>query len=326
MDSLASPQFYSSTKQCDLHRSGTLILFLCGTRVSEAANLSPNCLTQATHSDGFEYAYIQGWLAKANGRQHCWIAPPIVCEAIQKIIHLFDFLDSDARPGLLWQHKAAGILNRRLQFCQYSAARASAVVKEFARTSLRESTLPEHVRFHSHQGRKTFARFVVSRDRNALDVLAGQYGHVHSGITDDAYAGYDIELRALISEAEQKELVLRLSELLAASSIGGKAGKNLRALAQTEIAATNFRGKPTLKNMAEKLIERGIKLAPCDWGYCVYAQELSACQGNRIGPNEVRRAPDVCAKCGNFVVTEKHRPWWEERFTKDTDFLKEKHT
>ena len=38
----------------------TLILFLCGTRVSEAANLSPNCLTQATHSDGFEYAYIQG--------------------------------------------------------------------------------------------------------------------------------------------------------------------------------------------------------------------------------------------------------------------------
>lgn len=298
------------------------ILFLCGTRVSEAAHLTPHCLTKTTHSDGFEYSYIQGWLAKTNGRNHRWIAPPSVCAAIEKINKLFDFIEKDSRLSLFTAMRGNGILNRKMKFETYRTARASAVAKEFARTSLRESPISEHTRFHCHQGRKTFARFVVSRDRNALGALAGQYGHVHSGITDQAYVGYDIELSTLLSEAEQEELTLRLSELLSSSSIGGKAGKNLRILAETQLKPTRFRGKRALKHMAESLIARGVKLAPCDWGYCIYVHELSACQGSHNGPNEVRRAPDVCATCRNFAVTERHRPWWEERLNKDAAFLK----
>lgn len=318
------PSAFLIHKAIRLTQGATLaqILFLCGTRVSEAASLTPNCLTSATHSDGFDYSYIQGWLAKTNGRDHRWIAPPSVCTAIEKINKLFDFIDAECRPSLFIAMRGNGILNRKMQFDKYRALRASAVVKEFARTSLRASPIPGHIRFHCHQGRKTFARFVVSRDRNALGALAGQYGHAHSGITDQAYVGYDIELSTLLSEAEQEELTLRLSELLSASSIGGKAGKNLRTLAETQLRPTQFRGKRALKHMAESLIAKGVKLAPCDWGYCIYVQELSACQGSHTGPNEIRRAPDVCAKCRNFAVTERHRPWWEERFNRDTAFLK----
>lgn len=299
-----------------------LILFLCGCRISEATNLSSECLSTSVHNDGFEYIYIEGRLAKANGRPHRWVAPPAVSDAIEKVRALFRFLGTNAPDKLFFGINGNGILPRSdHKFQSLPPTRAAILARSFARSKFRTSPIPDEVRFHSHQGRKTFARFVVTRDRSSLDALAGQYGHVHRGITDDAYAGYDIELASLISTAEQEELTLRLSELLSARTIGGKAGAKLVEMGNAQ-DSIKFRGKRSVQHMAERLIASGVKLAPCDWGYCVYVEQLSACKGNKNGPNEVLRAPDVCSKCSNFVVTEWHRKWWENRHTKDSDFLR----
>jgi hypothetical protein len=82
-----------------------------------------------------------------------------------------------------------------------------------------------------------------------------------------------------------------------------------------------FKGKRGTSTLVDKLINDGVQLAPCDWGYCVYSQALSSCLGDAKGPNESRRSPDVCSGCANFAVTEKHRGWWEARFTRDEKFL-----
>ncbi|WP_156414138.1 tyrosine-type recombinase/integrase [Bordetella sp. N] len=308
-----------------LTQAATLIqiLFLCGTRISEAASLPLGSLMTTTHSDGFEYTYITGKLAKSSGRPHRWIAPPTVREAIDSLENLYSFVSPEHRTGLFLRLSLNGTIPRQVEnIHQMTATAAARLAKEFARSPTREKPIPLSVRFHSHQGRKTFARFVATRDRNALGALSAQYGHIHSGITDRSYVGYDIELAELLSLAEQEDLTIRLTELLSAKTIGGKAGSRILDLMKHVDQAPKFRGKRALHNLAEKLISSGTKLVPCNWGYCLYVEHLSACKGTKHGPDEVRRAPDVCAKCSNFSVTERQAEWWSERYAKDEEILK----
>jgi hypothetical protein len=58
------------------------------------------------------------------------------------------------------------------------------------------------------------------------------------------------------------------------------------------------------------LAETGLTLGVCEWGYCVYREEFSACRGSATAPDPVRRAPSTCARCKNFSVTDAHRPYW----------------
>ena len=55
-----------------------------------------------------------------------------------------------------------------------------------------------------------------------------------------------------------------------------------------------FRGsrmKQDLRSYARLLVDAGLVLGVCDWGYCVYREEHSACLGNATGPNPARREP-----------------------------------
>jgi uncharacterized membrane protein len=61
------------------------------------------------------------------------------------------------------------------------------------------------------------------------------------------------------------------------------------------------------------LAETGLTLGVCEWGYCVYREEFSACHGSATAPNPVRREPSTCARCTNFSVTEAHRPYWSDQ-------------
>jgi hypothetical protein len=61
------------------------------------------------------------------------------------------------------------------------------------------------------------------------------------------------------------------------------------------------------------LAETGLTLGVCEWGYCVYRVEVSACHGSPTAPDPVRREPSTCARCKNFSVTQAHRPYWLEQ-------------
>ncbi|WP_204327512.1 hypothetical protein, partial [Stenotrophomonas maltophilia] len=53
-------------------------------------------------------------------------------------------------------------------------------------------------RLTTHQGRKTFARFVGKRDRTGLHALQHHFGHVTRIMTDSAYVGTDFDLGELV--------------------------------------------------------------------------------------------------------------------------------
>ena len=71
--------------------------------------------------------------------------------------------------------------------------------------------------------------------------------------------------------------------------------------------------KADLKTYARMLVEAGLILGVCDYGYCVYREEYSACHGNATGPNPVNREPSTCTRCKNFAVSVQHRPYWLEQ-------------
>lgn len=77
-----------------------------------------------------------------------------------------------------------------------------------------------------------------------------------------------------------------------------------------------FRGasvKQEIRAYARMLAETGLTLGVCEWGYCIYREEFSACHGSATAPDPVRREPSTCVRCKNFSVTEEHRPYWRDQ-------------
>jgi hypothetical protein len=81
--------------------------------------------------------------------------------------------------------------------------------------------------------------------------------------------------------------------------------------------------KQDLKRYARMLADSGLTLGVCDWGFCVYRQEHSACFGSTTGPNPLRREPSTCASCRNFAVSAQHRAYWLEQARRHEAFLNE---
>lgn len=299
-----------------------IILFFTGMRISEVLTLQTDCLVQRLHSDGRNYSYLKGHGAKRRGRERLWVVPEIVVEVVRLQVRLFENLRALHKVPILFLSKfeTMRILTGRLKPQKIVGSVANRLMREVIRSA--DGDLSDlSTTFHAHRARKTFARFVVMRDKTSLESLAHHYGHVYAAVLDRHYVGNDFRLDELIRAEDIDELRLGLSKILESTNIGGKAGASIM-VARDKIASTaGLRGKLTLDGLVEKLIQSGLILAPCDWGYCVYARELSKCKGSMSGPNPIQRAPSVCASCANFAVVDHHLPWWERRYSEQSNFL-----
>lgn len=300
----------------------TVILFLSGIRCSEMLSLRKGCYSFRRHNDGRDYSYIRGVAAKKGGIEKEWVVPEPVIKALTFLEELRAVRDLTDEDGFLFS-----IPNRNgmlpppfVSVSRLWPSSAADLLRLFARGGWRLNPVRTSLRLHPHQARKTFARCVVLRDKRGLEALAQHYGHVSSAVLDSAYVGSDVELHQLLDEESERDLAEGLTELLTSEALGGKAGHMLENL-RNEVR-TKFRGKTALASLVKRLIRDGVTLAPCDWGYCVYAKDQSACGGDATGPNPITREPTICSTCPNFAVTEVHRSWWEERAVRETKFLK----
>jgi len=300
-----------------------LILLLTGVRISELASLQCGCVTETVHDTGTKYLYMSGTAAKKKGIERRWVVPQVVMDAIALL---------EARHG--WH---PGSTERSALFISFAGNGASVrpttkvtitstttlykLFCKFAYSSHRAEPYPVDRRLHPHQARKTFARFVMCRDKRALGALVQHYGHLYAAVLDGAYVGSDIEIQEILDEESRADLADGLMDLLTSERLGGKAGRALTDVRTKVQASPQFLGKTAIEKVVNGLISQGMRLAPCDWGYCLYDQEMSACKGGPTGPNPLNRCPSTCSSCTNFVITEKYRPWWEERFKREERFL-----
>jgi hypothetical protein len=137
-------------------------------------------------------------------------------------------------------------------------------------------------------------------------------------MTDRAYVGTDFDLAELIDAQAMEETRAALEELLTAPRLAGKAGHQIAA-------RSPFRGRTRdgdVTGYVEFILsESDMRLGACDWGYCVFRRETSACLGDDRGPNPALRTESTCITCANFAVTGKHRPVWEARRRRNLQLL-----
>jgi integrase len=290
-----------------------VIAYLVGARVSEILGLQVGCIEAVPAAEGGEtFDYVRGRIYKTAasplGEAHRWIAPAPVVRAIAVLERLSEPLRRETGRDDLWLRRPVNRLH------EIGVCRPSVLNNHLNTTFAAFIALPPHGgrRWHltTHQGRKTFARFVGRRDRTGLHALAAHFGHVTRVMTDAAYVGVDFHLADLIDAEVLAETRNALEDVLTATRLGGKAG---RAIA----SHSRFRGRLRDGDVREYvdfiLRESDMRLGVCDWGYCVYRRETSACLGGEKGPNPVLRTQSACATCANFAVTAKHRPIWAAR-------------
>ena len=269
-------------------------------------------------ADGIEaFAYLSGRIYKTangpGGRPHRWVAPAPVVRAVAVLERLSEPARRRSGRDELWliPSRDGGFhIQRSANLIDHLNGSFAAFIELPAHNGR-----PWHL--SPHQGRKTFARFVGRRDRTGLHALAAHFGHVTRVMTDASYVGSDFDLGDLIDAETFEETRNALEESLTASSLAGKAGRTIAA-------RSRFRGR-TRDGEREYvdfiLRETDMRLGTCDWGYCVYRCESSACLGGDSGPNPVLRTESTCAGCANFAVTEKHRPVWTARRQRNVDLL-----
>jgi hypothetical protein len=316
--------------------SFVVISYLVGPRVSEVLALQAGCVKPLgtmddKTADNTGHGIIVGNIFKLEsnyyGRRHEWVAPPQAIHAISVLEALSaphrqrsgrpeiwlrprkrHFGVSEWRPGaspVLWTPPTSWI-NQGLQ--------------RFARWLKLPPADGRPWKLSTHQGRKTFARFAALRDRTSLFALAQQLGHRDRLATDEGYVGTDYALDREIGAGILEESLSAWEHMLSAPNLGGRAGK--------EILATRprFHGahmQQDLQSYARMLTDAGLTLGVCDWGFCVYRQEYSACLGTASGPNPLRREPSTCVRCRNFVLSAQHRPYWEDQARRHEALLNE---
>jgi integrase len=297
-----------------------VISYLVGPRVSEILHLKAGCVHRRSAEGASEPVTVMvGAIFKRqsgyHGRAHEWVAPPAAVQAVAVLEALSAGQRAVAGREELWLRRRRG--NGATEWHEVepelleipSTARVSIQLERFgAWLGLTYEGRPW--RLTTHQGRKTFARFVALRDRTCLFALAQQLGHRERAETDNGYAGSDYRLTQEIDAEILEQSVNAWEHMLAAPGLGGRAGEEIVA------NRPRFRGKrikEDLASYARLLVDAGLVLGVCDWGFCVYREEYSACLGNAAGPNPARREPSTCARCQNFVVSEQHRPYWADQ-------------
>jgi len=301
-----------------------VISYLVGPRVSEVLSLRAGCVKALSTVDGAastDLAVITGNIFKLEadyyGRQHEWVAPPPAVHAV----FVLEALSAPHRKRSgrtdLWLRPRA----RRLGATEWRPdappsvriPRTERINQGIRRLGIWLS-LPTFDgrtwKLSTHQGRKTFARFAALRDRTALFALAQHLGHRDRAITDRGYVGQDYSLSREIGANILEQSVAAWEHMLSEPRLGGRAGQQIVA------QRPRFHGahmKQDIRSYARLLANAGLTLGLCDWGFCIYRQQHSACLGTALGPNPVRREPCTCSRCRNFVVSTEHRPYWEDQ-------------
>jgi hypothetical protein len=302
-----------------------VIAYLVGARVSEILGLQVGCIEQHPSGDGSEsFAYLVGQIYKtargADSEAHRWVAPAPVERAILVMERLTARLRAQSgRSELFLVTASTGLVGPAARI---NLPTVHTIISRLNNQFAPFIALPDHEgkpwHLNTHQGRKTFARFVGKRDWSGLHALQAHFGHVTRAMTDRGYVGTDFALDDLIDRHAQEETRAALEEVLTATALGGKGGRMIAARSQ-------FRGRTRdgdVQAYVRFLMEEtDLRLGVCDWGYCVYRIETAACFGDEKGPNPALRTESTCLSCANFAVTAKHRPIWQARRDRNVSLL-----
>lgn len=299
-----------------------VISLLSVMRTSELRRLRVGCVEEVDEG-GERIFVVRGHLSK-SGRSHTWV----VGSDVKKAIEVLELLGTGMRSESSSEYLMLGRLvsggrsyvgGTKVSDAVAAGQRLLEALRNFVRASdPTDNVTASKITFRTT--RRFLARFIARRDRTSLGVLADQYGHLDSQVTDTYYVGRDPELARILEEEVAREVATAMDDLVHSESVYSN-------LPQGDLDAVRERMEGVLARAstqidALRMMGSGTVLGACDWGYCFYREKRSKCDGGPGGPNDANRTPSVCVSCLNFSATEEHRDWWSRRVSDLESFLR----
>jgi integrase len=306
-----------------------------GIRDSEMMSVTVHCIAHGTSRDGStDVQWLHGTLYKTGIRPKKWLVPPIVQEAVDVLVRLtasqrekllHEEHDLEIRISRLSLATERGKLVKRLDtvrkqkdklFLSQSRNPKAGEVSVISGSSLSrdlkqfcidlgiqsDNGLPYPL--HSHQFRRTYARFIARSELGDLLALRDHFGHWSIDMTvyyadggADEYES-DTELLKMIAEEKmgrQNEIMGSYLDSDAPLANGNHWLKNWRSTVRTatnkEALIAEYAGTITLTGTGHSWCV-GIDRGTCCGGLCVFE-------------------PQMCVDCNHGIIGPEHRPVWE---------------
>lgn len=177
----------------------------------------------------------------------------------------------------------------------------------------------------THQGRKTFAAYILESKTSLLRPVSEHFKHMSVAITESAYFPAVSRLRGdaesmrfaqsvafLVEAAQGKKVYGRMGEVVE-RYFGGKEWRESMSLREVE------------KKVTELVLVHDLRIFFSSHGNClIKANPLnSRCRAatdtvswDATTPDFSARSPGLCSGCGCFAMDSAHRPFWENRVHK----------
>jgi hypothetical protein len=182
-----------------------------------------------------------------------------------------------------------------------SNGHASLLLSLFAR----ENGFDRDWRFHPHQFRKTFARFVVLSGPNTAVSLMRHFKHVSIQMTE-RYFPNDPELLNNLIESSEELIAERLDSVFGSDRLAGVKGEQILARNAEYRGETGQDARQDLIKMT--LLDPSTFIIFHVYGICLYERETAKCGGDIANVGL-----DTCMVCPNSVVEREHLPFWREQ-------------
>lgn len=306
-----------------------------GIRNSEVMSLAVNCIVPGTSRDGStDILWLHGTLYKTGIRPKKWLVPPVVKDAVEVLTHLTSPLRKELRQeeAGLEQRIALSIprektrLVKRLHTVRKQkeklflarSANASGIVEvsvlsgDSVNSDLKEFCADLDIRgedkriypLHSHQFRRTYARFIARSELGDLLTLRDHFGHWSIDMTvyytDGGADEYetDVELLEMIAEAKltrQNEIMGSYLDSDAPLANGNHWLKQWRSSVHTapnkEALIAEYASSITLTGTGHSWCV-GTDRGTCCGGLCVFEEQM-------------------CVDCNHGIIGLEHRLVWQ---------------
>lgn len=306
-----------------------------GIRNSEVMSLSANCIVPSMSRDGStDILWLHGTLYKTGVRPKKWLVPSVVKDAVEVLTHLSAPLRKEVwkEESELEQRIALSIsrektrLVKRLHtvrkqkeklFLAKSAnangnVEVSVLCGDSINSDLKEfcahfGIRDEDKRFyplHSHQFRRTYARFIARSELGDLLTLRDHFGHWSIDMTvyytDGGADEYetDTELLEMIAEAKltrQNEIMGSYLDSDTPLANGNHWLKQWRSSVRTapnkEVLIAEYASSITLTGTGHSWCV-GTDRGTCCGGLCVFEEQM-------------------CVDCNHGIIGLEHRPIWQ---------------
>lgn len=285
-------------------------------------------------SKGLDNPIAEEWLLGCRPVGSTFLPAPIrALEILEKLFRPWRLL-GERKSLILSFSQSIGLPLQTSSINDFSTSELLRGLRNFIYSHVDLSNLPdrskrnEDLKFYrdtkglcirSHQGRKTFAAFILETRASLLKAVSQHFKHYNIAVTQGAYFSKASQLHSEMQSVAFSESVAFFAEATKGKIMAGRMAP-LIAKAFKSDEWENIGGYAELERKITTLVHtHDLRIFFNDYGNCFIAanplesrchQASGSMHWSSISPNYSVRSPSICSGCGAFAIDGSHLPFW----------------